>query len=479
MNGQKFSCGEVRDDYFQNLKMTITRSMETFLFRFTLMLCISGFFPISGRAQQDMEDWYPLLESQMDSFQLRHEVLMVTRGNPWYTSGPVDVEKITQALADFDQGRVNPTAMLFYFYDYGEKTLYVWALSRRGILGMEKTLVPSTELSALENDMKISFRVQAARGAELFEEQNEHMDQEQIIRKASQLLFPESIIKVLERHEEILLIPTLNISSLPLYCLKPFPGSGDYLVDRKTISVAESLDNFLNKVTYYCLVKQICGQRGVFIPERPLVVGNPDFSNCSEKFSPLPGAQKEAEEIAQKIGARLITGSAAQKNRVRDLIKKSEFIYLATHGFADKEDPMNKSFLLFYGNGAEADCGYLTPTEIQRDSLMPESIVVLSACQTGLGKTLDAGIIGLGRSFIKAQASNVIMSLWNVDDAATQKMMGLFGEELFTPQPFFPATALRKAMLRYKEQDSLPAHWGAFTSMGNPFPGEYSMQMKK
>jgi CHAT domain-containing protein len=68
------------------------------------------------------------------------------------------------------------------------------------------------------------------------------------------------------------------------------------------------------------------------------------------------------------------------------------------------------------------------------------------------------------------------MSLWNVDDAATQNMMGLFGEELFNPQPFFPATALRKAMLRYKEQDSLHAHWGAFTSMGNPFPGVFAMK---
>ena len=321
--------------------------------------------------------------------------------------------------------------------------------------------------------------MQASRGAELFDEPGEETDQEQVVRRASQLIFPHSIMKVLHHYEDILLIPTLNISSLPLYCLKPFPDSGDFLVDRKTISVAESLDNFLNKVTYYCMVKQICGQQGFFIPERPLVVGNPDFSGCSERFSPLPGAQKEAVQMAQKVGSRLFTGNSAEKNKIRNLMKQSAFIYLATHGFSDSEDPMNKSFLLFYGGNPQAECGYLTPAEIQRDSLMPETIVVLSACQTGLGKTLDAGIIGLGRSFIKAQASNVIMSLWNVDDAATQNMMGLFGEELFNPQPFFPATALRKAMLRYKEEDSLPAHWGAFTSMGNPFPGMFAMKTKQ
>ena len=103
MNGQKFYFGNARDNNFQNQKMPIPILMKTFLFRFILILCTSGFFIISGRAQQDMEEWYYLLESQMDSFQLRHEVLMATRGYRWYESGRVDVQKITQALAGIAQ----------------------------------------------------------------------------------------------------------------------------------------------------------------------------------------------------------------------------------------------------------------------------------------------------------------------------------------------------------------------------------------
>jgi CHAT domain-containing protein len=111
--------------------------------------------------------------------------------------------------------------------------------------------------------------------------------------------------------------------------------------------------------------------------------------------------------------------------------------------------------------------GYLRLHEIFNLDL-PAELVVLSACQTGLGKELKGeGLIGLTRGFMYAGSPRVIASLWKVDDAATVDLMATFYRGMLK-EGLAPAAALRRAqieMLAQKQRQS-PYYWAAFVLQG-------------
>jgi CHAT domain-containing protein len=82
-----------------------------------------------------------------------------------------------------------------------------------------------------------------------------------------------------------------------------------------------------------------------------------------------------------------------------------------------------------------------------------------------LGKTHDAGIIGLARAFQIAGVPRVVMSLWSVNDAATSELMQAFVANL---RSFVPAEALRRAMLQVRRKRPHPAQWASFVLFGTP-----------
>lgn len=74
--------------------------------------------------------------------------------------------------------------------------------------------------------------------------------------------------------------------------------------------------------------------------------------------------------------------------------------------------------------------GRVTARQVQKLKLSKRPLVVLSACQTGAGQAIDAGVIGLARAFQIAGAVNRVMSLWNIDDHATKSLMTEFARSL-------------------------------------------------
>ena len=96
-------------------------------------------------------------------------------------------------------------------------------------------------------------------------------------------------------------------------------------------------------------------------------------------------------------------------------------------------------------------------------------MVVLSGCETGLGKEIRGeGVIGLTRGFFYAGARRVVVSLWQVDDRATSELMRRFYQELLSERRPAPAAALRTAQISLLKEKrwSAPFYWSAFTLQG-------------
>jgi CHAT domain-containing protein len=117
----------------------------------------------------------------------------------------------------------------------------------------------------------------------------------------------------------------------------------------------------------------------------------------------------------------------------------------------------------------QAEDGMLTAEDVLGMDLLDTELVVLSACETGLGEVhVGEGVFGLRRAFALAGAKTLVMSLWKVPDQQTQELMEDFYQRILSGQP--RAEALRLAQLAMKNKYSHPYYWGAFICQGNPGP---------
>ena len=209
----------------------------------------------------------------------------------------------------------------------------------------------------------------------------------------------------------------------------------------------------------------------------------------------LPGTKKEVELIdslydISSIEREVFMSDQAIEEVVKEL-NNPKALHIATHGFflddpgpstdrADGyvENPLLRSGLIMAGansfirsgqiseNMDLNDDGILTAYEAMNLPLDNTDIVVLSACETGLGEIKNGeGVFGLQRAFQVAGADAIIMSMWTVDDAATQEFMTIFYEDWLKSGD--KRIAFRSAQLRLKSKFSSPYYWGAFVMVGN------------
>jgi CHAT domain-containing protein len=292
------------------------------------------------------------------------------------------------------------------------------------------------------------------------------------INQASEIIFPPGLN--LEGLNHVVFVPTMSLGAMPYYLLKP-RKEGPALIDICSYSVAPGIFDILAfnaQADERRKVRQ--AKKQDMIPY--LFVSNPSYPKKGPFIFPdLPGAEKEVNAITQNLSDyQLLNGKDATREKVLSLLPNAEIAYFATHGMAaNNRFTMDSSFLVLSGENT----GYLTARDIinLRDSTVSyfnsrsthfPRLTVLSACQTGLGLSLEAGIAGLARSFLIAGSEQVIMSLWNVDDEATAYLMTRFFENMKKTESYPPAEALRQAALETRKKYPDPAKWASFSVFG-------------
>jgi len=240
---------------------------------------------------------------------------------------------------------------------------------------------------------------------------------------------------------------------------------------------------------YQSVVKQIAATAGMNEDLRGTLQ---EYAQNNRLLKLLPGTKAEVERIeglykAKQQAPTTFMNDAANESSIKS-IAGPKTLHIATHGFFLEDPPKPEpgsenryvgnpllrsglilaganNFLLTGNLNEQNSDGILTAYEAMNLELSNTELVVLSACETGLGTVENGeGVYGLQRAFQVAGAETVVMSLWSVDDHATQALMDLFYQ--YWLGGMNKQQAFRKAQLTLKETYEEPFYWGAFVLSG-------------
>ncbi|BAZ51704.1 TPR domain protein [Nostoc sp. NIES-4103] len=190
------------------------------------------------------------------------------------------------------------------------------------------------------------------------------------------------------------------------------------------------------------------------------------------KIGRLENTRTEAQEILKLVppsdNLQAFDFDANYSWATSKQLSQYRMVHFATHGFLDSADPELSGIVLsLIDKQGKPQKGFLRLNEIFNLNL-PAELVVLSACQTGLGKEVKGeGLVGLTRGLMYAGAARVVVSLWSVNDEATSLLMRQFYSQMLQ-RGLSPAAALRAAQIKMWEQENWrnPYSWAGFTLLG-------------
>ncbi|TAD97608.1 MAG: CHAT domain-containing protein [Bacteroidetes bacterium] len=239
--------------------------------------------------------------------------------------------------------------------------------------------------------------------------------------------------------------------------------------------------------------KELLASTKKYNDQTALLFGNPDFNAdlgdlayllkhrgtlCDldiRSINALPNTQKEIDQIQKILSnsfkSQILNRQEANKYNLLQISKSKNprILHLATHGaFCENnnEHPLFNSFLALSGL-ANSPNEKLSAYEILQMDLKKTEMVVLSACETGKGKIANGeGVLGMSRAFKSAGVRNTVMSLWKVDDQATQLLMQYFYEFWIKKQDLHAALLQAQNRFRKEFPETSPQYWGAFVIWG-------------
>lgn len=365
-------------------------------------------------------------------------------------------QDLAKVLAD----RYPGSALLVY--DHDGTRLEAWLLGANGIVAFDQTTITLAKLDGMGDALRAGLAVDEdgssrsmRRRASVAADRAATISWEDAAHEVARVLLPKPIASAIREFAHVVVVPVRGIGTIPFAALAPF-GDGTTLNDHVSITVAPSLGDFSRTSR---------NMEQWSLPfTAPLVVGDPAYpQGAGWTFDAIPGARDEAVLVAKRLGTEPLIGARATEDAVRARARVSDVLYFATHGRADAQSPLDAGFLAL-AVGETSD-GFWTPREVQGEDLRRAKLVVLSACQTGLGQTHDFGTIGLARAFQLAGVPRVLMSLWSVPDAGTYALMDHFTARI---EHVPPAQALKESIQDVRKMGFGPATWAAFSLFGVP-----------
>jgi CHAT domain-containing protein/Flp pilus assembly protein TadD len=376
--------------------------------------------------------------------------------------------------------RDDDTVLLEYFL--GSERSFVWAITRNGFTshGLPSREAISNKVQSLYNLLK-----------EPAKPENQNKWEQTARELAEMILFP--VAEELNR-KQILVAADDALYYIPFQVLPTGPHNPEPLVAQHNIINVPSA-SILGEL------RKEAGQRGVRA-KALAVFGNPIFApQRSEQGAATPKSADELKHAERNIELDRDTGDFATFDRLfyseremgnlRDVATEAQtfaasdydatreqllkmdlsqyaILHFATHGLLNPEHPEKSGLLLSTINREGKTVNGFVGLQDIYSLRAPVDLVVLSACQTGLGKNIRGeGLVGLTRGFMYAGATSVVASLWKVEDEATAELMRLFYSEMLKNGKT-PAEALRAAQngIRQRREWSAPHYWAGFTLQG-------------
>jgi CHAT domain-containing protein/tetratricopeptide (TPR) repeat protein len=402
------------------------------------------------------------------------------------TSSPASdlVAEGAQLLTSADRGRA---AVLSYLLT--AETLLIWIALPTKELSVMQAAVNRDSLALLVAEWRAGLgadeavsggRLLATRGSPRLEQA---MVPKDLVRSGirsrtraaaaatlSKLLLPPKFTLTAKGIRELIIVPHGPLALVPFAAL-PFDTTGTLLGERFAIRYAPSLASLAEV--------QQRPRRSLTPAElrKSLVVGNPNMPAVTTAegarltLDSLPGSATEGRWVANYVGSPFLTGGEATQVAVETQLPNAPLVHLATHGFAYGSESMARHSFVALGPGGGKD-GLLTVGDVLDNPALSLSaeLVVLSACQTGLGDIRKAeGTVGLQRAFFARGARSALVSLWSVSDTATTLLMQSFYTHWLGDRDHpTKAEALRRAEGDVRTQPGFeaPIYWAGFQLVG-------------
>lgn len=410
---------------------------------------------------------------------------------------PLDVNAIRQEVLDEDTTLVE--------YSLGDTSGFVWVLDRKGLHSYR--LAPRAEI---ERAAREAYELVTARGVSPSRESEQERARRiadadaalpAALRRVTDLVL--APIREFPETPRLLVVPDGALQYLPFEML-PIPGSG--AEGARPMIAAFEIVTQPSASTLSVHRAQLAGRprpsAGVAIFADPVFdvsdprvrakaptvartdvdgdqarlltqLAEPASGDVAARIARLRFTDDEARAILAVAGGRqnlAAIGFAATKAAAVDpSLGSYQYLHFATHGLLDAERPSLSAIALSLvdDEGMPRE-GFLRAHELYNLNLSAD-LVVLSACQTGLGKEIRGeGLVGLTRAFMYAGAARVIVSLWNVSDRATSDLMGRLYREMLQGDRT-PAASLRAAQLALRADPRWqhPYYWAAFVLQGD------------
>ncbi|MFK7922797.1 MAG: CHAT domain-containing protein, partial [Bacteroidia bacterium] len=389
-----------------------------------------------------------------------------------YSLNPLDIKSLQSDL------NTQNTTLIEYFV--GEKELAIFHLS-----------VDEFHWRLLPLNTNIASQISLFRQAIAAPLGNDQLDSDSLLIEMGFSLYYDLIAPIYQMvpktDDRWLLIPDGVLGYLPFDALlseRPIQ-KGNYKSYAFLLHQQQIAYSYSASIWQEMLHKEVTATKGLVAFAPTFAQGSNttrSFDPLRTGFSPLAHNQDEAKAVQQEMGGKAFLGAEATESRFRAIASQYQIIHLSSHARANDIDPLY-SQIAFSQNADEEEDGVITVAELF-DLHLPAEMIVLSACETGIGKLYKGeGISSQAKGFAYAGAKSIITTLWSINDAASAELMPTFYHHLKDGK--HKDEALRQAKIDYISQtDQIGAHpfyWAGFVPIGNmealPMPNDKAVYL--